>query len=461
MPQIAHRLSARAAPKPLQSALQGDRWVYAAVLIMYAMLLPPQLNFTVLGATLSPYRLLIIIGSVYIFASGLNGRLKLVLPDYLVMIATGWLWISFYINLGFDEFAVPAGGQTADIALSYFFARAAFRNLRDLRLFLLLVAPGLAVIGGILVLESVSQQHILQPFFADLLGKSKTHWRTDYRLGIMRAAGSFPHSILAGIFFASFLPLYFLSGLKGWPRILGLAASLASFFTASSAALLALSLGGALVAYNWLTERIANLSWRVFFAAVGVFVFFAELGTESGSFNLIMRFGSLNSASAYNRVLIWRYGSENVQANPWFGIGYDDWVRPDWMVASIDHYWLLQAIQVGVIPPLMIALATIMGIVTLLRASAYLNWTDRQTMRGLAMAMSVFALGAVSVSIWLSAQVWFHMMIGICVSLGYNALASVRMRTPAKMQSTHRAAPAWVRHRPAPTQGMRDTPIGR
>ena len=40
-------------------------------------------------------------------------------------------------------------------------------------------------------------------------------------------------------------------------------------------------------------------------------------------------------------------------------------------------------------------------------------------LRGLAIAMAVFAFGIVSVSIWLSTQVWFHMMLGLCVSLGY------------------------------------------
>ncbi len=413
---------AQARPAPAQQP--DDRTVYIAAILMYVMLLPPQLNITLLGATFPPYRFFIIGASLLIFTSGLSGRLKLVLPDYFLLFAVGWIWLSFYMNVGFSEFAIPAGGQTVDVGLSYFLARAAFRTPRDLRLFLLLVVPGLAVVGGILVVESITHTNYLQPFIAELTGKTRARWPQDERMGLMRARGSLAHPILAGIFFASFLPLYWLSGLRGWPRILGIAASFASFFTVSSAALLALTLGGSLIAYNWLTERITNLTWRLLFIISAVFIFVTELGTESGSFNLIMRYGSLNSASAFNRVLIWRYGSENVKQNPWFGIGYAEWERPAWLGNSLDHYWLLQAIQVGLIPPTLIALATALAVIALLRGSRHLNPADQGALRALAMAMSVFALGVISVAVWLSTQVWFHMMIGICVSLGYNAIAA-------------------------------------
>lgn len=427
-----------------QAADLGDRNVYLAAALLYVMLLPPQLNLNLFGATFPPYRFFIILSTFYIFFSGLRGRFKMVLPDYLVIIATGWIWFSFYSNVGYPDLIIPAGGQTIDIGLSYFFARAAFRSPRDLRLFLLLIAPGLAVIAAIIFLESVLHTNLLQPLIAQIVGK-QGFFPTHERMGLMRARGPMPHAILAGIFFASFLPLYWLSGLRGWPRTVGMIASFASFFTVSSAALLALTLSVALLIYNWLSERIANLSWRIFFMASGIFVFITELGTESGSFNLIMRYGSLNSASSYNRVLIWRYGTDNVKANPWFGIGYAEWERPTWLGRSLDHYWLKQAIEVGLIPPTLIALATILGIFALMRGSMRLARDDKMALRSLAMAMSVFALGVISVSVWLSTQVWFHMMIGMSVSLGYAAL-SFNTARPAQMAARTGGAPGYNSH---------------
>ena len=418
VPPVATAYHPDRVPIPANSARSRDLPVYAAVLLGYILLLPPQLNLNLMGSVLPPYRLFLIPSALFIAASYFQGRWRFVWPDMMVLGATAWICLALFQTTERFEAFTASFAQFTDIALAYLFARSVFTSLRDLRIFLLLMSPGLGIIGAIMIVESVTNTHILQPFFADLLGQ-RYNVRFDQRLGLMRARGPFPHPILAGIFMASFLPLYFLSGLKRWPWIVGVAASCASFFTVSSAALLALTAGSGLVLYNWLSERFLQLSWKLFFFASATVIFVLELGSNSGSFNLLMRFGSLNSYSAYNRVLIWRYGTQNVEKNPWFGIGYEDWERPDWMVASIDHYWLILAIQYGIIPPVLIALALIAAVVAVMRRSATANPIDARFMRGIAIAVSVFALGAVSVALWLQVQVWFFMLIAITVSAGY------------------------------------------
>lgn len=392
--------------------------VYFAVLLGYILLLPPQLNTSIFGAVLPPYRFFLIPATLFIVASVFSGRIRLTWPDLCVAGAAAWTALALFMTTDKTDALTASVAQVTDTALAYFFARAAFRSLRDVRLFLLLILPGLAFMGGILVYESITHQNFLQPFVAQFTGGS-LNLRMDERLGLMRARGPFPHPILAGIFFASFLPLYWLSGLRSWPFFVGIAAALASFFTVSSAALLALAAGTGLVVYNWLSEQIANLSWKMFFLAGAIVTFVLEFGTNAGAFSMLMRFASLNSYSAYNRVLIWRYGSENVEKNPWFGIGYAEWERPSWMKGSVDHYWLLQAIQFGIIPPLLIAIACAIAVYTLARRSAFSKPVDARFERGIAIAMAVFAFGVISVAIWLSAQAWFFMLLGITVSLGF------------------------------------------
>ncbi len=391
--------------------------VIFAVAVGYLLLLPPQFNVVVGGSVIPPYRFFLIASLLYVVGTWARRGWQFVVPDYLMVVAGLWIWLAFYITSEFNDFFTASVAQTADIVVAYFFARSAFRSLHDLRLFLLMMAPGLAVIAAVIVVESVTKTHIIQPFFSSLLGTGGGYTLTSERLGLLRAAGPFPHPILAGVFFASFLPLYWLSGLRAWPRVFGIAAALASFFTVSSAALLAFTMGAGLIFYNWLTERIANVTWQLFFIVFGLFAFAAELGTKSGTFNLLVRFGSLNSDSAFYRTLIWRFGTQNVVKNPWFGIGYSDWERPVWMGSSIDHYWLLMAIQFGLVTPVLIGLAIIWAIVELLRNSTHSNLVDKRTQIGLAIAMASIALGAISVSMWLAAQVWFHMLMGLCVSM--------------------------------------------
>lgn len=402
---------------PAQSGIRNNLPVYLAVALGYILLLPPQLNLSVMGSTIPPYRLFLLASFLYVLATASRGRIKLIWPDFLVIAATGWIWLAMYMSSNLTDFFTASVAQTTDITLAYFFARAVFRTPRDVRIFLLLILPGIVITGVIVALESVLHRHLMQPFFDSLVGSS-AYYPFDERLGLMRARGPFPHPILAGVFFASLFSLYWFSGLRGWPRLVGIASSFVSIFTVSSAALLAMTVSISLVGYNWLSKHIGNLSWRMFFIFSGLFIFATEIGTQSGSFNLIMRYASLNSQSAYHRVLIWRYGTENVEKNPWFGIGYAEWERPAWMGSSVDHYWLLMAIQFGVIPPILIAIVTIGAVIALIRKSGRLDLSDREFVRGMAISMSVFALGIVSVSIWLQAQVWFYMLLGICVGLG-------------------------------------------
>lgn len=399
-----------------------------AVVLGYALLLPPQFNITVLGSTLPPYRIFLLASVLYVAPQFLRGRVRIGWSDILIFLAVAWICFALFMTSSALDAVTTGLAQTTDIGLAYFFARATIRDLRDLRVFLVILAPALFLIAAIMTIESVTHRHIIQPFFGSILG-APFGTPFDERLGLMRAQGPFPHPILGGIFLASFLPLYVYAGLRGWPRVLGVASGGLAFFTVSSAALLGLFASSALLAYNWLTERFVNLTWRLFFVVGAIGAFAIELGTNSGSFNLLIRFASLNSSSASYRALIWRFGSESVERHPWFGVGLGYWQRPQWMSSSIDHYWLLLAIQYGLIPPLLIGIATFAALFTLARGTKQLSLVDRRTVRGLAISLGVFALGIVSVAIWLSAQIWYFALLGIAVSIG-TALQSEKSGAP-------------------------------
>jgi O-antigen ligase len=397
------------------------RPVYLAAVLGYLLFLPPQFNLSIGGAVLPPYRIFLLPAALYVVSRSLKGRMSFGWPDYLVLIAVAWIALSLFMTTDAVEAISATIAQTCDIGLAYFFARCAFRSLRDLRHFLILIAPGLFVSGAIVFLEAISRMVILQRFASAVVG-SPYAGEIAVRMGLMRAPGAFPHPILAGIFFSSFMPLYMWVGLRGWPKILGLLASLASFFTISSVAILAIAANFALVGYDWLSERYRQLTWKLPLAFMGILIFVAELGTNSGTFGLIVRFGGFNAHNSFYRILIWRFGSENVVQNPWFGIGYGEWVRPEWMPKSIDHYWLLLAVQYGILPPLLILAAVVTVIWKLSLKSASSPIIDRRAQRALAISLAVFAFGTLSVSIWLSAQIWFFMLLGICASISAPAL---------------------------------------
>ncbi|MEM6475488.1 MAG: O-antigen ligase family protein, partial [Pseudomonadota bacterium] len=270
--------------------------------------------------------------------------------------------------------------------------------------------------GVILMVQAVTYQHIIQGFFSSITGNG-IDYQSSPRMGLMRAQGSFAHPIQAGVFLASFLSLYWLAGFKFWVKISGALAAMLSFATVSSVTLLALAFGIALLVYHWLTELVVNITWRLLFIFSGLFIFAAEIGTSSGTFGLLMRFGSLNAVSAYARINIWKYGSENVAQNPWFGLGYADWDRPIWMVDSVDNYWLLTAMRFGIPAVFFLGLAAFLAIMMLMRRTMTSSYVEARFERGVAIATGIFTLSIVSASIWLQPQVWYFMLLGIAVSL--------------------------------------------
>jgi len=390
------------------------------------LLLPAQFVLDVGGLVLPAYRIFLLGAVFYIGAEFIKGRLRR-LPDFLVLGAAVWITVALIITTGVDRAASGAGAQFIDIALSYLFARCAFRELRDLRTFLVLMAPGIMVAGAILMVEAVLGQYFVQQFASSITGRAQTVYASasSVRLGLLRGTGPFPHPILAGLFLSSFLSLYFLSGLRGWPRIAGALGSVLAFFSISSAALLALVVTGVFLTYDWLITKIRNLTWRLFIFFGTLFVFVAEFATNSGTIGLILRFAALNSGSAFYRTLIWRFGTQSVAKHPWFGVGFNEWERLPWMNSSVDNYWLLLAIQYGLLPPVLLLVAVAIAVFGLaVRQSAH-HPVDATLMRGLAIAVSVATLAAFSVAIWLSMQVWFFMLLGIAVSLRTAAPRSV------------------------------------
>lgn len=428
-----------------------SRWrtsgrIYIAAALGYLLLLPPQLTAAIGSSQIAPYRFLLIPAALYVAACYLRGRVRFNAIDGLVLVATFWIGASLLVTTELTEAFTAIVAQTTDIALSYFFARVIFRSENDIRAFLVLMVPGFALIALAIGLEAAVGKFIVQDFFSELTGRG-VDLETKYRLGFMRAAGPFPHPILAGMFFATLLPLYLMSGIRNWPKWFGVALSFGAFFSFSSAAFLGFFANAGLITYDWICERLENVTWRLFLFLLGTAVLALELGTSSGTFGLLARYAALDWTTAFYRSLIWEYGSASVAANPWFGIGYADYVRPDWMpTRSVDNYWLGLAMQFGIVPPVLVALATALAVFQVAKSALSGALADRRFRRGISIAIAVFALGLISVSIWLSAQVWYYMLVGMAATLAHSGKAAeaprMMMTPPARRAAPYRGRPA-------------------
>lgn len=403
------------------AARTGSGSPVAFAVLFYLFMLPSQFFLEVGGVLITPFRIGLAIGVIYYILALVRRSITFHLPDLLVIGTIAWIYISLMNTMPLDRALSGGGLQTFDVGLAYFSGRAAVKTARDLRVFLILVAPVLGILGVVLLMESYLQVPIVQNLAMAITGNPGNSPGVVVRFGLMRAFGPFPHPILAGIFVASLLPMFVLSGIRGWPRLAGILGAIGGVFSFSSAAFLVLVVNIGLLIYNRLTELIGNLSWKLLIAASVMAMVVIQVSTNAGVFRLILRYAAFNRASAANRVRIWEYGTQNVADNPIFGIGYNDWVRPNWISSSVDNYWLLVAMQFG-IPAIILVMTTIvLAMLFLGRAMPMLSSLDRRLYIGVSISLFTFTLAAFSVAIWLSAQAWYYALLGIAVSLGHDA----------------------------------------
>jgi hypothetical protein len=180
---------------------------------------------------------------------------------------------------------------------------------------------------------------------------------TEFRMGMMRAASTFEHPILYGLFCASAISLVCVTA-RSQAAAITMAAVLCggAVLSASTAPLLVMVTQLALL----LGERLSRGVPGRFRLLVGFGVFswlFLTVFSNRGPVGIIATGLTLNPQSGYYRILIWEHGIDDVLAHPFFGIRPEDWTRPIWMTASVDNHWLLLGMRGGFLGPLLVLAA--------------------------------------------------------------------------------------------------------
>ncbi len=421
------RHDVRAAPVPARRSIFD---ILPVVLVAYSSLLPQEVRFEFAEQQIFPWRMVCLVLLPWVISRLARGRFPYRPADLWMFVGSGWMIISFVAVYGFGEGFVRGAALAFDVIVPYVIARVSIRDISDLRRLLVAFAPGIALVGAIMAVESISHQQIVKPFAASIFGRLSRYENGvavglgrgfyEIRLGLLRASGPFNHPILAGVFLAALLPLYWTSGLRRWPFYAGVAASLLSFFSVSSAAIFALALGVALLAYDIAGKYATFLTWRLMFALATAVLLFGQVVSEKGLSALLIRV-SLNPATGYFRRLIWHFGWISVEKHPWFGIGFKDYERHAWMVASVDNYWLLLAMRHGLITAFAFLAATIAAIYSVARMTRYVNRSDRKFLVGMGIAVFILAVAGFSVALFGPMASWYFMLLGAALSLRANA----------------------------------------
>lgn len=336
---------------------------------------------------------------------------RLTLADALI--PAYWIWASFALSRtqNLDESVQGIGVLLLQSVGAFALGRILVRDASS-TVFLAKVMTFVATTCAALALAESLTGIPVALRLASILGPSWPGVQMEPRLHLHRAQVFFEHPILFGVFSASLLSLlvYWLP-VGSVKRKIGVpAAVLASFLSLSTGALLSLNVQLGLMVWARIFKKNLN-RWQLLAAVLAAAYIVVDLISTKTPFHVFVNYATFSSGSSYNRILIWQFGSASALNHPLFGVGMGEWDRPSWMHASMDNFWLLQAVRYG-IP----AFVFLFGAMVVLMARA--RWAvgpsdahDRMR-RGFIFALIGTCVTITSVHLWNSAFIWLMFLAG-------------------------------------------------
>ncbi len=426
----------------MAKAFRDTPW--PVLLLVLSFLCPTELSVYVGSARLPPHRaLLLVLLPFAVFALFGRRGVKLRLFDVtMLMFAVSTLGAYLY-HLGQADGLQTGGALALDSVGSFLIARAFVRDERTFAGTAGVLFVAVAIAGAIALPEALSGKILVHDFLRQVTGYVHPTG-VEMRFGMTRAFGTFDHPIHYGAFCASGLALCIYASRRQsdavWRAVVMAGCAVLGF---SSAPILSVAVQSGLITVERMTRGIKN---RIMlgFGAVGLLFAVVSLMSNRSPFMLIATGLTIDSWTGYYRTVIWEYGLMSIMANPWAGIGLDDWVRPHWMAApTVDAFWLVIAMRTG-IPAIGLLAITIL----LLARGAVVGVRRGQPgLAGMAtgwlISLTTLCLVACTVHYWNVPFAYFFFFLGL------GGCLADPLRAPARLAQT--AAPskpaarvAWV-----------------
>ena len=136
-----------------------------------------------------------------------------------------------------------------------------------------------------------------------------------------------------------------------------------------------------------------------------------DLFSTKTPFHVFVNYFTFSKQSAYNRILIFEFGTAEVARHPIFGIGLGEWERPIWMSDSMDNFWLATAVRYG-LPALILLLGLLLGLVWAVGQRKNLPAQWRRARHAWAFTLFGITVAAATVHLWNALFVLFFFLLG-------------------------------------------------
>ena len=387
---------------------------WPVLILVIGIIAPFELSIYAGSIRLPPHRIAILMFIVPATIRLVLGRdIRTTAYDILFFLYATWTVGVLIKHEGLAGGGEFGGALALESFGGYVIARAYIRDQRAFEATIRLLFGVLFVLGSIALLESLSGQMLLRSWLQRLTG-AYYRLKIEQRLGLTRATTTFEHPILYGTFCASLFAYAWLLSRSYLGRGLrsGFVAG-ATFLSLSSAPLLCLMVQMAMIVWEKVTRRLKHRAVISIVLVVVVYII-VELASNRGAIEAIVLRITIDAWTAYYRLQIWTYGLENVWSHPLFGIGRSDWSRVWWMSSSsVDAFWLVIMMRVGIPAPVLLGLSMILLIAGVYRGARRTPSRDvRQLSHAWMISIMALVFVALTVHYWNSIHAYFFMLLG-------------------------------------------------
>lgn len=390
----------------------------------------PTLTFMIIFAIFSPIILnlgpislpaprvmvlLLFIPALVKWVSGKSGAYRLM--DFIVLAFASWTLLSMMVVHGASQVEF-AGANFLETFGPYLVGRWCIRNKEGFLRFVKIQFGFLIVILPFAILESQTGDPLIIRILASVF---ETQLIIDHeiRLGLERSQAVFQHPILYGYFAAVTLGLvlYVLNVGSGIGKSLTRFGVIfvSTFLSLSSGPLAGLVMQGLLSIWERITRGF-GFRWGIIITFIVIIYIVIDLGSSQTPFHVFVRYLTFNTGAAWNRILIFEYGTQNLYANPVFGIGLNDWARPSWMVSSVDNFWLATGMRHG-FP----ALILLLGSIFVLMIQIGRKVIHDESIAGMRVGVNMSLIGTLfigaTVHLWGPVYIWLWFFLGASIWL--------------------------------------------
>ncbi len=385
------------------------------VLVLLILSFAMPFYFFLGGLKLNGYRVILILflfPAIFGWLSGKAGKIRAI--DFLVIGFCLWACLTLAVNHGFGPTWQFIGMFMIETLVPYFIARTYIRNMESFRHFVKWLFLLLLVLLPFAAFEAVTGRTPLLDLFGKVMSVYQK-WVFEPRLGLLRAQTTMPHPILYGVFCAPAFALTWY--VLGWNKSLFKRAGLTSivggavFCSLSSGAFMNVILQVMLMGWNWVFRFLEN-RWKILLSIFGVLYFIGEVGSNRNMFQIFATHFTLTPGTAWARINIFTFVSDDILRNPLFGIGLHDWTRPAWMwaLSTVDNFWLLMALRHG-FPGLILLVAAVVTIFFQV-GNKTLSGAAADARLGYLFSLFGICLSAITVHLWDSTYCFFMFLLG-------------------------------------------------